>query len=538
MELFKQGYVVPKVKDNIPSPSELRRMADDMMRRLDRLIAEHTVYHIIGKEDTLEFLRVVSSETDEKNIEKGCDLFPAPNDSWVRNRNLLSAGNYGQTYVAELTGKCLKTLDPRLKSDKNAVYLLPAVVKESIPSARRADVNYQNMLHEILINQTVIRTQILEKKSNNFALMYAFILCDVDRSDKHFCSPSALPIGKYKREQLDERLRRGDMALFPVFEKVTGCSLYDFMKKEKFDMMDFDLMYSILKQLFLSLDEANAKGVYTHNDLHEHNIIVDIPSDTQYVYHSSDGETRVVEPRVRAIIIDQGQASASYTTSSSLDTHKLALYKHTGADCSVGCLMGTDMFHLLVGLYREVERNSWCEKLIRKWMHLLFGADVFAFLEGDLSLQSSFPEYLVYCQVRQPSETFRKVLGLTYLEAINHLDVVYTDLMKTRRKYSSKTVQSYVYSRAKRHFINNKYKEKLRELKTAIAEHRPGVEALVRDVDREIDEDHELFRKLPRIVGDYNEKKSELFTGLCHCVASPRDKEAQDDDEKEEKNEY
>lgn len=409
----------------------LSDLAAEILIRLVEVVQKYTSLKVLPLRDTLTRLSLVTEELrggEEKRKEEKkqeCRLMPLADDRWIQKGSEIAHGIYGRTYAVELSVECLTEMDPRTRgsAQHNAV-TIPAVVKEAL-STRDPYLAYRNSLHEILINQKVIR-EAVKAGNNAFVMMYAFILCDVPKRPDRFCEPSSRALGSYTTTALNSELDNGDMALFPVYEKVNGVTFRDTIVSDAFDADDFEVLYDLMVQMIGGLDRLNEDRVYSHNDLHTSNVMVT----------RENGKLAVK-------IIDQGMAAASF------DGY-LALFKYRGATETVGCLMGTDLLKVLASVFNKLEKGSYSEKLIVKVMTALFGPEVFAFLAGQLSEDNSFAEYLAYistiCEAKNV-EKFRLCLSATYRKALRVMNSVFASLQSTA--YKSLTL---AYRRAKRHY--------------------------------------------------------------------------------------
>lgn len=414
-------------KSNVP-PSQLADMASDILIRLVQVIEKYTSLKVLPLRDTLTRLSLVTEEVERKQEEKKeCRFMPLEDDRLIRKGPEMAHGIYGRTYAVTLSVECLNEMDPRTQNlnKVSAVRTIPAVVKEAL-STREPYVAYRNSLHEILINQKVIR-EAVKAGNNAFALMYAFILCDVPKRKRpdHFCEPSSRALASYTTIALNSELENGDMALFPVYEKVEGVTFRATIVSNAFHSDDFEILYDLMTQIIGGLDQLNRRQIYTHNDLHPSNVMV----------------TRE-HGKLAVKIIDQGMAAASF------DGY-LALFKYRGATDTVGCLMGTDLLKIFTSVFNKLEKGSYSEKLILKVMTALFGPEVFAFLAGQVSEDNSFVEYLAYLSTMCEGnvEKFRLCLAATYSKALRVLKSAFLSVQSSA--YKSLTL---AYRRAKRHY--------------------------------------------------------------------------------------
>lgn len=475
-EIF-QKIVPPVVKSRVNV-----RNRHNVRKEIERIQREFCNYYfsklqdvrILEKRDALSKLTQVVQEDTTSD----CQFAPSLFDDWITKKDVLGSGSYGKAFTVELSGKCVRKMDKRVKHGNR----ITAVVKQSVDTEDDPKSSYENMVHEVLINQVIIRNAILKQGLGSFPLMFAFLVCQPDR-DSRFCTS---PSQSSKVAQMNNALKQGVDQMFPVFEKVKGVSMFDVLKKETFNPDDFDFVYNIVKQVLNTLDQINQHFVYTHNDLHAVNLMVTLPSQW-------DGSQRL-----KPMIIDQGLAAGGYfwRTQKYLSIHS----------SSLGCFMGTDIFALLVGFFIEIAKNSQSEQMIAEVLIDLFGIEVMGFVVSSAAEHMSYVSYLQYLLIHRKSDTFANAWSVTHKSALTVLDAKYREFIEQNEQYHERNVQRRVLSKVRRHLDkhpNFEYRTQYENFKELFKQRK--TEKLVetaRFFDQEINRIHSQIQTIQKRVCD------------------------------------
>lgn len=531
------GYRATQLWARMPTPKKPKRGDRESMKaylsRVELLWLDEMMsalgLTLLNKYATLARLRILVEDESPllSSTAELCPLFPSPDDDWVREIHLLGRGMYGKAYTVRLDGACWQSIDPRWADlDKNLTYEIPAVVKESIGS--QALTRYQNTLHEILINQMLLRPALLHTSlPSHFPLMYAFIACEPsrDEEDAHFCAAHpTIVFEDLNMTERDDALSKGTLQLFPVFERVEGVTLDALMHQVTFDPDDIDLLSNLLEQLFGSLDVINQRIIYAHNDLHVENVMVMPTRARSFSYARSDGMTHQVEPRMRVVMIDQGLAGGSFE-------HRghtyLAYYQLSSTVGHQGCVMVSDIFRVFRSLWTEWPRDSFGHQVVDRMITSLFGNEIVEYISSHVSSFDTWLEYVIWLN-EQGQDQFARVTGLTHLHVLHALEAVMNEVEAERTDYTTERVQSIVRRRLRRHLANvstfsttpssssfptpssssEKKKEEKLFAQSLELEHHPS-ERLARRLDRQLDRLHRRMR---------------LRGNVCACLPQPMKK--------------
>lgn len=428
------GYDVLSVFESIAPPSAEVRTSKEWFRYyLAELAKRRPDLTISTRTDSLQ--RYTHLKQDEPTTVE-CELFPAPSDVELEmhKQKVLAKGIYGQTYLVRMRKDCMHDLDPRIRIEENHSddHTLSAVVKDMLPVGDPSRV-YENMLHEVLINQLVLRDTIIREGSLQFPLQYAYIICAPNLTDdatlKHqdlstrFCDA---PLQNYTSDRVVNRdLLRGKLRMFCVQEKVNGSTWGDAIDSGVYSHEDPLEMLSILFQIFGALDQLNARRVYTHNDLHLNNVML-VPSASLSIrFEGSDGITREIsQAKHIAVLIDEGRASGSYEWKGK--TYLAVL------DTKYGAFMGTDILRMFYNMLGESPRGGSNYAIVKRMLGRLFGPDVFVFMK-QRETPESFSDFMMFLhqEFGEDMELWKTLISVSYLQA---LLVVEEELQKIYQK--------------------------------------------------------------------------------------------------------
>lgn len=471
-----QKFEPPAVKSrvNLRNRHNVRKEIERMQRAFcEFYFSKIKDVRVLPKHNALTKLTQVVQE----DAISDCPFAPSSFDDWITKKEVLGSGSYGKAFTVELSGKCVPQMDRRVKHRSRVT----AVVKQSVDTEDPLS-SYENIVHEVLINQIIIRNAILKLGLSTFPLMFAFLVCEPDR-DSRFCKT---PSQSRQVVQMNNELREGIQQMFPVFEKVKGVSMFDILKKDTFNPDDFHFVYNILKQVLNTLNLLNQHHVYTHNDLHVVNLMVTLPSRW-------DGSQRL-----KPMIIDQGLAAGGYIWR----TQKyLAIHSN-----SLGCFMGTDIFSLLVGFFTEIGKSTQSEQMIAEVLIDLFGIEVMGFVASSVSDYLSYVAYLQYLLLHRNSVSFVKAWSVNHKSALTVLDERYRDFIEQNAQYQNRKVQRRVLGKVRRHvekhpnFAHRKRYENFKEL--FHQKQTKKIDEDARFLDQEIDQIHTHMQTTQQRVCD------------------------------------
>lgn len=191
------------------------------------------------------------------------NTLPGSLSEWVNDITVLSQGQYGITSKASIK-----------------------YIENSLAIKQSKDIhNQDDIIHEFFVG-TLMNT--LRKDLPNFVFTLGFFSCD--NSISRFCQTLG---NNYKL----------------LLEYINGKNLKTMIKEKKMTKVQF---INIILQIFFSLEYAETKYKFVHNDLHTENIIVrQLRTDQIISYNIAGAQINIVTDMI-PVIIDYGMSRIEY----------------------------------------------------------------------------------------------------------------------------------------------------------------------------------------------------------------------------------
>lgn len=352
------------------------------------------------RDDTLEMLTTLLAQKLVLPIQSSVDAMasilakPIGSDEMIQRLSVLGEGSFGKTFL------CKVQINQQNLKDREIV------VKRGIADDDSTLI-YRNMLYEIFVNHFIIKPAVFSSYYSipNFPVLYSFLICKQSstKTPQHsaFCE-APIHLENARPRRLDRELREGRAHMFPIFEKVSGLTMRNFLKSKHH--LSVSELKGILSQIWLALDSLNrSPHFYSHNDLHTSNVMISSTTLPSYEYLCSDARIRRVPTNGhRVVIIDQGMACGA-------TTDMVTLYSRPYCP-------PLDIFRLMMSVYEKILASRKLRKLrnpFRKIFVSMFGNEVDEFVDDPNS--TNFFHYAVFLSKR--GKEWHKMANLSYLDA-------------------------------------------------------------------------------------------------------------------------
>lgn len=250
------------------------------------------------------------------------------------------------------------------------------IIKQSIdPIPKR----FYFTLYECFINLWFV------KDHSHFPRLLSIIVCSPNqvKNAPTFCKHSTT-LTTLNKHNIEADLISNKLQLFPVFERVDGNTLADFLSNHH-QKLSMPVIKSLLGQVLLICDSLNrGTSRFTHNDLHIKNIMVTLTSETTFTFLGSDNRKRTLPSHGwKILIIDLGYASAY--KSGMLATFSRPI-------CQLN-----DVFKFLTTVYKRCLQTQSQEvnRFILEMIFDIFGKPMFSLLQKK-DIYPSFYSYVAH----------------------------------------------------------------------------------------------------------------------------------------------
>lgn len=364
-----------------------------------------------------------ASAADDVNIQARmfCKLQrPLTDHRMIKKTAVLGEGMFGIVFEGSID-HLFETVDPRLVGRE-------VVIKQSKVKVNGDRLNaYRDTLHELLVQQGVLRDQVVALGLPNFSMLYTYIVCKPRpfSSNEPLCTDDIINLSEIALDELNGQLANGELQLFGVYEKVNGTQLDSYIEHNPHD---FRTLVNSLTQIFLALNEVNGNGRrFSHCDLSCRNVMISPDVRPEFAYNGRYVLTPA--PSHRAVIIDYGKSAAKFE----FGDQSFVVVNHNSF------FPATDILYLLRDLLIVIEDTcsgnmTPCSLFIHILLTELFGPWVLKYFsmfpKDDDVIALRYSLYLLNVVGMSQTDLTTLQSGWTYMSAVLHTQAAVEKVMQ------------------------------------------------------------------------------------------------------------